>query len=128
MDIQQIPSTEFAPVLPPVTQRPVEPPHQKQKLWIYFFAVIVLVFFLYTVFGMIRASINREPEQITAPTPTPSAIVTPTSAPLSQIAQQNAFIDFSSAVATLSAAITAFTADDPTLAPPTLILPLGFAK
>jgi len=126
MDNQAAPSTEFTPVIPPATQGTAGPPHQKPKVWIYLIAVILLIFTVYMVFGMIRASTNQEPAQTTAPTPT--VMVTPTAAPLSQITQQSAFTEFQSNVATLSAAIAAFTANDPTLAPPTLVLPLGFTE
>ena len=125
MDNQTPPSTEFAPVLPPAAQGTAGPPQQKPKVWIYLIAVILLLFTIYMVFGMIRASTNQEPAQITAPTPTVNVTPTP---PQSPITQQSAFAEFQSAVATLSAAIAAFTANDPTLAPPTLVLPLGFTK
>lgn len=74
-------------------------------------------------------SLYRPQQVAVTPTPTPTPMATPT--PIRQpstIAGQPAFLQFQSAVATLSAAIAGFSAQDPTLTPPTLVLPLGFSK
>jgi hypothetical protein len=55
------------------------------------------------------------------PTPTPTPIRTP-----SALATQSAFLAFEEAVASLSAHIQALPVSDPSLAPPTIELELGF--
>ncbi len=69
-----------------------------------------------------------KPETVEAPTPTPAPVATPTPVRRqSAIAGQQAFREFKDAVATLSAAVAGFSPQDPSLTPPTLVLPLGFS-
>lgn len=63
---------------------------------------------------------------VPVPTPTP-ILATPTpTRPLSAVATQSTFLQFASAVASLSAAVSDRTIQDQTLTPPVLSLPLGF--
>jgi hypothetical protein len=85
---------------------------------------ILLLLSLIVGFSLYR---QRVQTLLTAPTPTPTPPApTPTPA-LSAIAGLPAFIRLEEAVATLSAAIAAYTPQDETLTPPTLVLPLGFS-
>lgn len=78
-------------------------------------------------FGISFVTKPKETAVVPAATPTPNATPTPIRQP-SAIAGQATFIDFQSAVSTLSAAIAGYNSQDPSLTPPTLVLPLGFTQ
>lgn len=65
------------------------------------------------VFGLWRAPSKSSP---VLPTPKPTTLPLPT----------QTLTPLEASVATISAAITQFDPQDPTLAPPVLVLPLGF--
>jgi len=69
---------------------------------------------------------SRVAPAVPLPTPTPIVATPAPLRPLSNIATQSAFLQFASAVASLSAAISSGNIQDQTLAPPILTLPLGF--
>jgi hypothetical protein len=76
-----------------------------------------------------RTARNNPTQTVTLPTPTAEPFITASpSRSLSPVAMQPEFAEFQAAIATLSAAIAAYTANDPTLTPPVLILPLGFSR
>ena len=90
-------------------------------------AIVVTVIMSVLVF-LALSKMKPQQEQV-VPTPTMAPIVTPT--PVRQpsaIASQSAFIDFRTAIATLSAAVATYNVQDPSLTPPTLVLPLGFSR
>lgn len=119
MDEQTMPINPPAPTpVPAPAPKSVTPP-----IIIYILLAIILV-----MAGIIGLLIVKPRVVPAVPTPSPApAIATPTPIqPLSNIATQSAFLQFASAVASLSAAVSDSTIQDQTLAPPVLSLPLGF--
>ncbi len=113
------PTTGPAAAPPPApAQKSVMPP---TLLWGLIAGVLVLL----GLIGLLMMKPRVAPA-LPVPTPTP---VQPTPTPiqlLSPLATQSAFLQFSSSVASLSAAVTANSTQDQTLTPPVLTLPLGF--
>lgn len=74
----------------------------------------------------VRAYLNR-PSVSPIPLPTPTATPTPTPIRVrSSLASQSAFLTLDANIASLSADIRNYEAQDPSLSPPVLTLPLGF--
>jgi len=109
------------PVQTPIVQAP---PPEKSSLPIIIAVIVTAV----VISGLFYAISQKKQEEIVvAPTPTPVLMPTPT--PVRQpsaLAAAPEFIQFKAAVATLSAAIAGYSSQDPSLTPPTLVLPLGF--
>lgn len=132
MDTQPIP--EPTPVIPPGPEAhqpladavPPPPPAPKVSIPIIIAVVATAMIVSGVFFGLSRI---KPKEVVVAPTPTPTPIATPT--PIRQpsaFASQPDFLKFQTAVATLSAAIAGYSPNDPSLTPPTLVLPLGFGQ
>lgn len=114
-----------APALAQPAQAPVQP--QQKNVIPILIAVAVTAVLLTAVFYVMSQSKPQQTAVVQTPTPTPIATPTPIRQP-SAIASDPQFIQFSAAVATLSAAISGYNQADPSLTPPTLDLPLGFSQ
>lgn len=116
MDNQLLTPTQDQPTTPPSPRIPM--------IWLVGAGVaIVGILFLLLVRSIWPA---RAPEvPIIAPSATPSP--TPIRE-LSLVATQSAFISLQLRLASVSAAISATNLDDPSLSPPSIDLPLGFAQ
>lgn len=106
---------------------PPPPPTPRITLPIIIAAVVATAIIVSGIFF----GLSRMKPQVaqTLPTPTTGPVATPT--PVRQpsaLATQSAFINFQGAIATLSAAIATYNVQDPSLTPPTLVLPLGFSR
>ena len=123
----QPPTLSIEPVMPPTVQ-PAPPPQAPPRSPATIIAIVLGVLLVLSIILGFSLYRQRTSTMVTAPTPTPEP-PTPTPTPaLSAIATKPAFIQLEDAVATLSAAIAAYTPQDETLTPPTLILPLGFSQ
>lgn len=134
METQPIPeATPLAPTpVPPVPQnvppQAVPPPPPTPKIPVTLIVAVLATALLVSgvFFGL---SFLKPKEVAVVPTPTPTAAPTPT--PIRQpsaIAALPEFMQFKASVATLSAAIAGYNPQDPSLTPPTLVLPLGFGQ
>lgn len=125
METQSIP--EPTPIQSaPAQAVPPPPPSPKISLPVIIAVVATAMIVSGVFFGLSRL---KPKETVVAPTPTPTPIATPT--PIRQpsaLATLPEFLLFQSSVATLSAAIAGYNPQDPSLTPPTLILPLGFDR
>jgi len=118
---QQIPSP--GPVPQPQT---AVPSHPKGKRTLIIAGVVILCILLGF---LLYRQVTQQPSDPAAPTPTPTSTPSPTPIrELSGIAGDPAFAELEASVASLSASIRNFNAQDPSLSPPSLILPLGFPK
>ncbi len=123
----QPPTLSIEPVMPPTVQ-PAPPPQAPPRSPATIIAIVLGVLLVLSVIVGFSLYRQRVSTTVSAPTPTPEP-PTPTPTPaLSAIAAKPAFIQLEEAVATLSAAIAAYTPQDEALTPPTLVLPLGFAQ
>jgi len=118
-DVQtEPPVPEPAPPIPQPDKRPV-------PVWLIGLVAIVLgSAVLFAITQPLRTAKPVTPSDKTnqtAPTPTPIRN-------LSTIATQSAFVTFDQSVASLSGVIRAYNIQDPSLSPPVLSLPLGFAQ
>lgn len=103
---------------------PAVPPHRPPSP-IAAMAIVAAVFIFVGVVGLILLQKQQTAGPVTEPTPTPT-VSTAQQKTLSPIATESAFMQFETAVATLSAAVAAYSPIDQTLVPPALVLPLGY--
>jgi hypothetical protein len=86
---------------------------------------VFAIFLGILVFGVVQKFIEKpEPKPMTiivTPTPSPTPIRNRTT-----IATTSAFTQFEANIASLSGKVNAFQESDPSLSPPSLVLPLGF--
>lgn len=119
------PTTPEQPVITPVAAPPVEapkPPRASKAL----IAGITIALIILVAGVAIAMQVSQQNQVATTPTPTPIA---PTPTPirvLSKFATESAFVSFEESVASLSAVIAGYPITDPSLSPPTLVLPLQF--
>lgn len=101
-------------------------PPMAEKLWPLILAVCA-IFFGIVIFAIVQKFMEK-------PTPTQiTVIVTPTPSPtpvrnMTTVATTSSFAAFDSAVASLSAKVQGYEENDPSLSPPSLVLPLGFTN
>lgn len=113
---------EPSPETIPTAAKPEE--SKKRDIWIIAGVVILIgIIGLFVIRSLYKPSpipiIARE--ETPTPTPTPVRI-------LSAIATQSAFIALEKTYASFSASLTATNVEDPSLSPPNIDLPLGFAQ
>jgi hypothetical protein len=110
---------------PPALQRKLQVHSEKfLPLILAFFAILsgVLLFFLFQ-------QLQKKPE----PQPPITIIVTPTRAPTpvwypTNVSTTSAFLDFDRSINEFAAKLNTFERNDPSLSPPSIVLPLGFSK
>lgn len=111
------------PQVPPAGQPQQMPPSKNRKPLIITVGIIVLLL----IAAVAYRQIAMQPKDDESPAPTPTATVTPTPIrEFSGIANDPAFKELESDVASLSAGLRNYNIQDPSLSPPTLILDLGF--
>ncbi len=120
----QPPTTEASVNVPTTEPLPVATAKTAQKPLVIAGVIVLLVG---TIGLFIYKNLQKPPKPVlvvqTQPTPTP----TPTRI-FSPLATQSAFLKLQSTVASLSAQLNNYVVDDPSLSPPVLDLPLGFAQ
>lgn len=133
MEQQQIPQPQI-PVTPqethPVPQANPMPPVQKIPItWEKIIPLVLACLAILTGIGVF-ITIQRINNRAFEPTPI-TIVVTPTPSPtpirnVTNLSTSSAYMAFNDSVASLSTKIQEFEKDDPSLSPPSLVLPLGF--
>ena len=89
-----------------------------------FFAVITGIILFFILGTMLKKPQPLPPVTIiVTPTPAPTPVRTPTA-----LSTTSAFLQFSDSISTFSSELQNFQKDDPSLSPPSLVLPLGFSN
>jgi hypothetical protein len=134
---KQLQYEEIPPAAPAASPPPVEtPPPPKQPvnmlpdkdkllpLILAFFAIVTGVLLFFVLKQLQKKSEAPPPVTIiVTPTPSPTPIRFPTN-----ISTSSAFLDFEGSVASYASNLNAFEKNDPSLSPPSLVLPLGFSN
>lgn len=120
---------QATPNVPPIPL-PVPPtkyPGEKEKFLPFilaFFAIVTgIILFLLLRQLMTKPTSPPPVTVIVTPTPTPTPVRIPT-----QTSTTSAFMEFSQTVSSFSGTLQNFEKSDPSLSPPSLVLPLGFSN
>jgi hypothetical protein len=121
------PTSRVSQPVHPQPQPPIPPARTGEK----FLPFILGIFAIITgiILFILLQQIQKKPEQ----PPPVTIIVTPTASPTpvrfaTNISTSSAFTDLESSVASYAAKLSSFEQSDPSLSPPSIVLPLGFSN